>query len=432
MWAIRKLRREPGLALDEVPVPRIRDDDVLVRVEAASLCGTDLHIFHWDEWARHRIRPPVTLGHGSPGVVEVGRNVRHTSGRFRFRREPCDLRDVLRVPHGAGAHVRADADPRRRPGRRLRRVRRRPGVCDLAQRPHEAPAGDRNAAGAVRERRLRDGPPRPGRAHGGDPRLRAGGAFQHCDRARLRRRASSRPTESPSASTWRARWESPTWSTWTQCRMCLPGSWDGTRASISTSSSRMSGAPSAIGDAFRIARNGGHVVLFGIPARPVEIDVAESLIFKNLSVTAVSGRRIFETWYKTRWLLEHGIVDLRPLITHRCALVDFTHALESSTPGARARSSSLRRRDRGRGRDCSSARAAAGGVGSRARGLGAPMNERLREELAVELEGLRQAGTYKRFLTLRSPQGPSCRWRAAGRCSCSRRTTTSGSPGIPR
>ena len=95
----------------------------------------------------------------------------------------------------------------------------------------------------------------------------------------------------------------------------------------------MSGAPSAIGDAFRIARNGGHVVLFGIPARPVEIDVAESLIFKNLSVTAVSGRRIFETWYKTRWLLEHGIVDLRPLITHRCALVDFTHALEELDAG---------------------------------------------------------------------------------------------------
>ena len=80
MWAIRKLRSEPGLALEETPVPSCGDDDVLVRVEAASLCGTDLHIFHWDDWAAHRIRPPLTLGHEFAGtVVEIGRNVRHTA-----------------------------------------------------------------------------------------------------------------------------------------------------------------------------------------------------------------------------------------------------------------------------------------------------------------------------------------------------------------
>jgi len=95
----------------------------------------------------------------------------------------------------------------------------------------------------------------------------------------------------------------------------------------------MSGSPRAIDDAFRVVRNGGHVILFGIPSRPVEIDVAESLIFKNLSVTAVSGRQIFATWYKTRWLLEHGVVDLRPLITHTCALSGFETALEELEVG---------------------------------------------------------------------------------------------------
>ena len=88
----------------------------------------------------------------------------------------------------------------------------------------------------------------------------------------------------------------------------------------------MSGSPRAIADAFRIARNGGRVLLFGIPSRPVEIDVAESLIFKNLDVLAVNGRRIFATWYKTRWLLESGVVDLRPLITDEIALDDFEQA----------------------------------------------------------------------------------------------------------
>ena len=77
----------------------------------------------------------------------------------------------------------------------------------------------------------------------------------------------------------------------------------------------MSDAPSAITDAFRTVRNGGRMTLFGIPSRPVEIDITENMIFKNLTVFALNGRRIWDTWYKTRWLLESGMVDIRPLIT---------------------------------------------------------------------------------------------------------------------
>src|SRR5436309_10730935 len=80
MWAIRKVRAEPGLVLDETPVPAPGDDDVLIRVEAASLCGTDLHIFHWNDCAANRVRRPLTLGHEFAGTVaEVGRNVRHVA-----------------------------------------------------------------------------------------------------------------------------------------------------------------------------------------------------------------------------------------------------------------------------------------------------------------------------------------------------------------
>ena len=67
-------------------------------------------------------------------------------------------------------------------------------------------------------------------------------------------------------------------------------------------------------------------MLFGIPAVPVELDIARSLIFKNLTVTAVNGRQIWETWYTTRWLLEHGVVDLRPLITAELPLERFDEA----------------------------------------------------------------------------------------------------------
>src|SRR5581483_3772006 len=77
MWAVRKRAAAPGLELDEVPVPEPGDDEVLVAVEAASVCGTDLHILRWDAWAQQRIQPPLTLGHEFEGtVVDIGRNVR--------------------------------------------------------------------------------------------------------------------------------------------------------------------------------------------------------------------------------------------------------------------------------------------------------------------------------------------------------------------
>jgi threonine 3-dehydrogenase len=80
MTAVRKLERRPGLRLDEVRVPEPGDDEVLVQVEAASVCGTDLHIHRWDEWSQQRIVPPLTLGHEFAGtVVALGKNVRHVA-----------------------------------------------------------------------------------------------------------------------------------------------------------------------------------------------------------------------------------------------------------------------------------------------------------------------------------------------------------------
>jgi len=88
----------------------------------------------------------------------------------------------------------------------------------------------------------------------------------------------------------------------------------------------MSGAPSAITNAFQTVRNSGSITLFGIPSKPVEVDIAENMIFKNLNVFALNGRRIWDTWYKTRWLLESGVVDLRPLITKEMELEQIEEA----------------------------------------------------------------------------------------------------------
>src|SRR5438034_11228245 len=77
MKAVVKAKPEPGLWLEEVPVPKVSDDDVLIRVLKASICGTDVHIYKWDAWAQKTIPVPMTIGHEFVGVVDaVGDHVK--------------------------------------------------------------------------------------------------------------------------------------------------------------------------------------------------------------------------------------------------------------------------------------------------------------------------------------------------------------------
>src|ERR1700684_436893 len=69
MHALVKPAPGPGMEMREVPVPPIGPTDVLIAVETASVCGTDLHIYHWDEWAQNRIKPPYTPGHEFCGTI---------------------------------------------------------------------------------------------------------------------------------------------------------------------------------------------------------------------------------------------------------------------------------------------------------------------------------------------------------------------------
>src|ERR1700716_2156448 len=77
MQAIVKAKPEPGLWLEEFPIPKVAGDDVLIRVLKASICGTDVHIYNWDAWAQKTIPVPMTIGHEFVGVVDaVGDRVR--------------------------------------------------------------------------------------------------------------------------------------------------------------------------------------------------------------------------------------------------------------------------------------------------------------------------------------------------------------------
>ncbi len=327
MWALRKPGPARGLVLDEVPVPVPAEDEVLVRVEAASVCGTDLHIYRWDDWARNRIAPPVTLGHEFAGtVVATGRAVRHAQegdfvsaeshvtcgGCFHCRTgraHMCERTRILGVDRD-GAFAGYVAVPESVLWQNDR-AKLPPEIATLQE-----PFG--NAVFAVEHADL------AGKTVGvlgcgpvglftiALARAFGAGRVLASDVTPFRLDLASRMG---AMQTLDARSADPT--AW------FVGQNEGEHLDVVF---EMSGAPAAVRDAFRIVRNGGHVVLFGIPGQPVEIDVAEALIFKNLNVSAVNGREVFATWYRTRWLLEHGVIDLRPLITHQLPLEEFEQA----------------------------------------------------------------------------------------------------------
>ena len=335
MLALRKLGPEPGLQLVEVPVPEPGDGEVLVKVEAASVCGTDLHIWRWDGWAQRRIAPPLTLGHEWAGtVVETGPSVRNVAVGDYVSAEShvtCGICFHCRTGHGHMCEstriLGVDRDGAFAPYVAVPesviwqndRAKLPPEIATLQE-----PFG--NAVFATSEQDLAGrsvvvlgcGPVglftiAIARASGAAVVL---AADRTAFRLELAKRMGASAVVDVEAVEDEAGW--------------FLEHHEGLGFDVVF---EMSGAGRAVADAFRIARNGGKVVLFGIPERPVEIDVAESLIFKNLTVQAVSGRKIFETWYRTRWLLESGVVDLKPLITHELPLERFAEAFAALEAG---------------------------------------------------------------------------------------------------
>jgi threonine 3-dehydrogenase len=327
MWAIRKPEPAPGLSLERVPIPAPGPREVLVRVEAASVCGTDLHIFRWDDWARSRIKPPLTLGHEFAGtVVEVGADVRsafmgdfvsaesHITCGSCFhcrtgRAHMCEHTEILGVDRD-GAFAEFLVVPETVLWQN-----------DRSKLPPEIATLQEPFGNAVFATSTQDLPGHTVAVLGCGPVglftiaiARASGAGRvlasdHLPaRLRLAEGLGAEVVDIDAITD--------------------PAAWfrDRNEDEGLDVVFEMSGAARAVRDAFRIVRNGGSVVLFGIPSEPIQLDIAESLIFKNVRVTAVNGREVFATWYRTRWLLEHGVVDLRPLITHRLPLRDFGRA----------------------------------------------------------------------------------------------------------
>lgn len=314
--AIVKTASAEGAQLLDLPVPTPPRDGVLVRVKAVSLCGTDLHVYNWDAWSAGRVKPPVTMGHEWAGeVVEVGPDVQSLKvGDF-----------VSGESHRICGHCR---QCRTGEGHVCRNTRifgvdtdgcfaeffAVPEASVLKNDPRvpaeiacmQDPLGNAVHAALVGEI--------AGRSVAilgcGPIGLFAVAVCRTLGAAHIWATDTS-PYRLGLARTLGADTVVDVAAEDAEARVDADTGGEGVDVVL-----EMSGAIPAIRQAMRIARPGGRVSLMGIPARRVELDIAEDVIFKGLTLHGVVGRRLYDTWYTMQSLLASGRLDVAPIRTH--------------------------------------------------------------------------------------------------------------------
>jgi len=332
MKSLVKRKAEPGLWLEEVAEPKIGVNDVLIRVDKTGICGTDVHIYEWDAWARKTIPVPMTVGHEFVGeVVEVGSNVfdfhpgevvsgegHVVCGRCRNclagRRHLC--------PHTKGIGVN-------RPGAFAEFI-----ALPMTNVWHHADDIDRDIAaifdpfGNAVHTALAFG------VLGEDVLITGAGPIGLMATAVVRH-AGARFVVVTDVNPWRlklaqqlgatrvvdVRTESLT-EVQSELKMV-----EGFDVGL-----EMSGNPSAFRQMLLNMCHGGKIAMLGIPSTDMAIDW-NKVIFNMLTIKGIYGREMFETWYKMSVLVQSGL-DISPVITHRFDHKDFEKGFAAAKTGS--------------------------------------------------------------------------------------------------
>lgn len=331
MRALVKSRAEPGLWMERVPVPEPGPTDVLIRVVKSAICGTDLHIWNWDDWARATVPVPMVVGHEFCGrIAEIGPAVT----RFRVGQRVSGEGHIV---CGACRNCRAGR------GHLCRNTRgvgvQRPGsfaeyLCipedNVVAIPDDIP--DEIAAifdpfgNAVHTALSFD-------CVGEDVLVTGAGPIGIMG-ALVARRAGARKVVITDISRYRldlARRLGVETVVDASARdladvMRDIGMTEGFDIGL-----EMSGAAPAFRDMIDKMNNGGKVAILGIAPAAFEIDW-NNVIFKMLTLKGIYGREMFETWYKMIAFVQSGL-DLAPLITHRIGIEEFADGFAAMRSG---------------------------------------------------------------------------------------------------
>lgn len=323
MTAVIKKEAAPGAVVDQAEIPSCGPDDLLLRVRATSICGTDLHIYNWNSWAQTSIHPPLVFGHEFTGeVVEVGRNVdRFRPGDFVSAESHIPCGRCFQCQNGQ-RHIcdRVEILGIDRPGCFSEYVAL-PQICawkNPKDMPVEVASILEPLGNAVHATNAVDVRGKTVSIFGCGP---IGLFTLACCRAyqaqtifavdiNPHRRAMARDLGATEV---------------------FDGADSHLRENLSAVdiAFEMSGHSLAITNALRSLKRGGTFVAFGLPSTSVEIDLANDVIIAGRRMVGIVGRRMFETWEEMQRLLEGARLDPTPVITHRFKLHEFDQAIRT-------------------------------------------------------------------------------------------------------
>ena len=315
MRALVKAKAEEGLWMEDVPVPTIGPNDVLVKVRRTAVCGTDIHIYEWDDWAQKTIPVPMVVGHEFMGeIVALGSEVAGLSVGDRVSAEG----------HVTCGHCRRCRGGQRHLCRNTVGVGvNRPGafaefVSVPALNVYRLPEAVTDDLGAVLD-------PFGNAVHTalsfdlvGEDVLVTGAGPIGAMACAVARHAGARHVVATDLNDYRLDLARTMGATRTVNVgkeklgevMAELGMTEGFDVGL-----EMSGAPQAFASMLDTMNHGGKVAMLGILPDGAGIDWTK-VIFKGLDLRGIYGRRMFETWYKMGALLQSGL-DLSPIITHR-------------------------------------------------------------------------------------------------------------------
>ena len=334
MRALVKETAAPGFTLKDVPEPTIRDDEVLIRVRRAGVCGTDVHIYEWDDWARGRCHPPFVVGHEFAGdVARVGSLVVdvHVGDRVTAEGHIVDGRCLLCRTGNAHACPYTKVIGVDRDGCFAEYIAMpATNVWHLDDDISYDIGGIHDPMGNAFHTALTAEIP------GATVLITGCGpigifAVGICHAAGASRIIASDVNETRLALAKQMGADD----------VVHPDELEGTVKRYTDGLGvdvvlEMSGVPSAIHQAFALVRPAGRVQMLGVPAKPMQFDFATELIFKGVTVYGVTGRRMYETWIQITRFLRSREFDPTPVITHRFPLEcadEAIHAIKSGEAG---------------------------------------------------------------------------------------------------
>lgn len=331
MKALVKKEARQGLWLEDVPIPEYGINDVLIRVLRTAICGTDMHIYNWDEWAQKTIPVPMTVGHEFVGeIVEIGSNVNDfkagqiVSGEGHVVCGRC--RNCLAGRRHLCAHTSGIGVDR--PGAFAEYVvlpmanvwEHRAGI-DLDIAALFDPLG--NAVHTALQYDLL-----------GEDVLITGAGPIGAMAAAVCRHAGARHvvvTDINPKRLEKARELGATHTVDVRTESIADaqkqlGMSEGFDVGL-----EMSGNPDAFRDLLANMCHGGKVSILGIPGNDVAIDW-NIVIFNMLTLKGIYGREMYETWYKMSVMVESGL-PINPVITHRLGYSEFQQGFDAMNAG---------------------------------------------------------------------------------------------------